>query len=219
MTNGWEKISYDEKGRETKRESSNGTTMQYEYDNTGNIIGSSYQYSGGKDVFHHTYNDYGDEIYVKYESEYRGKSSVVEYAYEYEYNDNGQAVHRKESRNGIVNGNEEYYEYDEKGNRIRVKYVMGGGQSYEEVYTYDDEGRVLTDETLGDILQPTSASYEYDARGNMVVANEWYGSTYTTYDLMDYPLKVSFSGVVDDGAIYTNTYHFDGDVYRLLKAE
>ena len=217
VTNGWEKITYDEKGREPKRESSNGTTTQYEYDDTGNITGSSYQHPGGKDVYHHVYNDYGDEIYEKYESEYRGKSSVVEYSYEYEYNDNGQAVHRKESRDGAFLGNEEYYEYDGQGNRIRIQFILNGSQSYEEIFSYDEEGRVLTDETVGDIPQPTSASYEYDARGNMVVANEWYGSSYFTYDIMDYPLEVRYSGIQDEGANYSNTYHFIGDAYQLLK--
>lgn len=219
VINGWEKISYDEKGNEIKRESSNGTTTQYEYDSEGNLTTYSYQHPSGKDRYQYKYNAHGDRIYMKYESEYMGSSSVSEYAYEYEYNDKGWALHRTESRDGLLSGTEEYYEYDEKGNRIRVKYVSGGILQYEDVYSYDDAGRVLSYESVGNIIQPTCASYEYDERGNVVVANEWHGSTYTAYDLMDYPLKVSYSGVVDDGVTYTNIYHFSGDAYRLLKNE
>lgn len=168
---GFEKwYEYDEKGNEIHLKESDGFEVWHEYDENGNKIHTYDNWFG--DEFWYEYDENNKIIYRKFQNQYNEK----EYWYEYlvngnkiakkekryerqykrgkkvnewieflsEYDSNGNKKHSKSS-----DGNEEWYEYDEKGSLIYHKYISLTEETENtEIFyeiEYDSNGNITTE--------------------------------------------------------------------------
>lgn len=168
-----ERREYDEKGREIHRKTEDEESW-YKYDEEdekGRI--SQEKHFNGSTFWQRDYK-HGDIIYEK-------NSDGSEIWYEYDYDENGNKIHCKDS-----NGFEKWYKCDEKGNMTYVKYSNG---KHEEWHEYNEKG----EETLFRMFHYGEYSEwvtDFDERGNITHSKmsstggdeEFYDEDWTAYD-------------------------------------
>lgn len=104
----------------------------------------------------------------------------------------------------------QYYTYDEAGNMTQMKHtVTGGTGNWTRSYTIDSLSNRLTDTSIGS-NNPSSESYTYDARGNMVD-----GMNHLTS--MSYNEENSLEVVIDVSGDITSYYQYDSSGLRVRK--
>ncbi len=124
----------------------NGAAVSHEvrtYDEDGRLISSVYEGISGSDKETHTYDEYGREKTASYESTYGDGENSNYFATTYSY------------------------EYDMWGQRSRVINQGVGDVVSETVYTYDDDGNILMQETT-DNSGRSGYYYTYDENGNII---------------------------------------------------
>lgn len=216
---GWSEEIFDDNGNSVSYEyHCDGDYSDYkEYDDNGKMTYYSHEYSDGYQRTWYTYNEHGDPIYEKYQSNYSnyGNSGYETY-YTYEYDANGRKTSCIKNSDNYVETT--FYEYDADGNMIHSAMIYQNNYSdiYEMFYTYDSYGRVVSYESSGS-MQPDSGYYEYDERGNIIRQGGDMSSSSNVYDLMNCVISSSGSrGVSEYEATYTNTYNFHGDIYSVI---
>lgn len=215
------KSFYDSFGRliRTESDSGEGTQQTYDvfYNNLGQVVRVAYPY----DMFGilATYNQALDTRYIydelgrvkeiaqgdlKNYTSYFIKGKVV--------SDNTAQVHKKEYRQnsqGKIESITEYngttaqvtkYEWNLLGNLTKIIDALGNVRNF----TYDSEGRLLTQEDLHAPTDNTFGMYRYfyDENGRLIAKTDPSGNSATyTYDLVNRPIQENF-GV-------TTTYKYD----------
>ncbi|MFK4427722.1 RHS repeat-associated protein [Bacillus sp. RC51] len=120
--------------------------IKNEYDNDGDVV-ATYDEEGQKNTF--TYDASGNK---KSETDEKGNTKLYDY--------NKDNLLTKVTSNSILLS--ERYEYDQAGNRTKIKYEGAGGKVTETNFVYDPIHQLLQ-ETLPN---GTSKSYTYDGFGN-----------------------------------------------------
>ena len=143
--------------------------MQIEHDKNGNIVKTHFQTSDGN-TWTNTY-EYNAENQLL-------KANII---YGYEYND-------------ITSGYVEQYQYDKQGKLIKKTCISEHYYSYNEEYTYDDNGFLIE-----------ALKHNGDEYGN-IDSSESSKRTYT------YDEKDRISTITENDGEYTLVYHYE-DLY------
>lgn len=116
-----------------------------------------------------------------------------------------QTVTDKKSSGGVYTRS-----YDKKGNLLTDTYASNDGKAaYNDAYTYDEQGRMLTHASYDSHSATGKSEYTYNAAGQLVTEqftnNEGYSAktdyTYGSYgELVE---KVTVSGKTEDRTVYT----------------
>lgn len=143
-----DKIEYNQKGRVIYRKLIWGDEFWYEYDENNKIIYRKFQNQYNEKEYWYEYLVNGNKIAKKekrYERQYKRGKKVNEWIeFLSEYDSNGNKKHSKSS-----DGNEEWYEYDEKGSLIYHKYISLTEETENtEIFyeiEYDSNGNITTE--------------------------------------------------------------------------
>ncbi len=155
----------------------------------------------------------GETVYVLVQFTHLDENGNVNWYLEYDYNDQGIQIAKREiagdgsmtfeqwntlDEQGNVTLAETYrdgelvtyncYAYDEQGNVTLDTYYEEGQLLYEIAYTYDDQGSILTMDmtTMGEITQSLAFAYTYDENGNILTREETMDGELSTRTEMTY---------------------------------
>ncbi|MBQ6551758.1 MAG: hypothetical protein IJL78_10155 [Lachnospiraceae bacterium] len=171
-----------------------GTTIDYTYDDHGNLIQKEKHYSDGSESVENWECRYeGDHLvwYAKLNDD--GTASESDWT-RYEYDNEGNIIctetpkNLKQYADGLLvyesnqsqNGSEELaeyvYEYDDEGHLIREQLVFNGNKIWCYIYTYNERGQKLkkimaAPDSAPDALfdeKQIICEYTYDAYGNVL---------------------------------------------------
>ena len=141
-----EQTNYDTQGRKirqhTKNKNSNRESLyEYTYDTAGNLVHEFHRYA------------FEDE---------EGVEQAITTTTSCSYNENGQLLSLKTTdKNGETTRKEEYT-YDEAGHKIKEEISYDGLSWNFRTYTYDEEGKLLTEHHNGETIDTTTYSYNDD---------------------------------------------------------
>ena len=141
-----EQTNYDTQGRKirerTKNKNSNRESLyEYTYDAAGNLVHEFHRYA------------FEDE---------EGVEQAITTTTSCSYNENGQLLSLKTTdKNGETTRKEEYT-YDEAGHKIKEEISYDGLSWIFRTYTYDEEGKLLTEHHNGETIDTTTYSYNDD---------------------------------------------------------
>lgn len=186
-------------------EADNDTTVQFEYDNSGNIKRVMYS-DGSSEEF--AYDKNGNKIlYIdkngnetRYEYDKLGRNTQIYYwdgsNEEFAYNERGELI-RYKNKLGLI----ENYMYDANGNNIEISNNVSGTKTY----SYDNMNRVISSvDENGMELQ-----FEYDRNGNRT--KEIYPDN--TFELYEYDSCMNKTSYTDrEGNEYKYSYDLCGNL-------
>lgn len=164
-------------------------TIEYQYDNQGNMISQSNYVDGEMvDSTQYTYDDHGNYLSLQ---QYYYQDLIMDYRFEYTYNDRGDQIIRDEYMNDELLSHVEM-EYDEQGREIASHSTVAGGASQSRtVSTW--EGLTETREYYGmDGDEPYMVSViTYDDHGNVILDQSQYaGGGFTMMEYTYEPFEV-----------------------------
>lgn len=187
--------SYDAAGRPLSIRVSSpqrSYTAAVTYDKSGRITRLSVSGLGISWGYEHKYDESGRLIYEK---DWDGKD-YIECSYVYYKNDLVAVMTRTSRTNGVVDKIEYRYSYDTEGRLLTESYTHGQAEN-STVYSYDDQGRLL--ETVSTDAQHTLKDvYSYNSRGLLVSLEKYdcgtpFGSYSYEYDSRDRLIRESYS--------------------------
>lgn len=165
-------------------------TIEYQYDDRGNMISQS-NYVDGEcvDSTQYTYDEHGNYLTLQ---QYYFQDLIMDYRFEYTYNEQGKQLTRDEYMNGELLSHVEM-EYDEQGREISSQSTVAGGASQSRtVSTW--EGLTETREYYG---MDNDEAYlvsviTYDDHGNVILDQSQYaGGGFTMMEYTYEPFEVT----------------------------
>ncbi len=214
-------FTYNAAGQRTQSVHQDGFTVNYKYDSLGRL--AELTDGSGNLIVQYTYNDLGELV-----AKQNGNGTYTTYAYDKNGNLTNE-VNYANSTGSIVNStftyaynslNEETSVTDESGNTTSYGYdatgqltevTLPGGATIQYVYNAaGDRTEVINSGTVtsyssnsdNEITQVGSATYTYDANGNVATVTEASGTT--TYDYNDLNQLVSITN--PDGSVQSFQY-------------
>lgn len=134
--------TYDLKGNKIQESYGNGNTKQYEYDGRNRLIAVVYCNKNGEATSKIKYMYSSSDAILSEEDIKISNGTEKRYCYyQYTYDDANQLLDVKEYRGDkqeLVN--EQQYEYDEAGRRIKIVYADSQQDVYSLKYEYDEKG-------------------------------------------------------------------------------
>lgn len=199
----------------------------YKYDEKGNLL-DKIIYKNGKEYKRsaYTYNEQGDIIVDRYFKESVETNKIT---FEHTYNENGRLLETLKVEyyikdNNIKIGKESryIYNYDNNNNIVSLKHEYKSSDTgkyddcYETNYTYNEKGKIISQERVRNATFDKKITYEYDKNGNIVL--------YTTVDRDGYKSETSYEYDDDsnlikeicknkDKELYTDLYEYNNDGY------
>ena len=187
-----------------------------------------FRYMGSTDMLfdgdEYTYDDEGQlSKYINYSM---AKVKETDYAYEYEYYDNGdlKLSLRYESMNGSYELQQEL-KFDEKGliyEQVSYSGGVGGRAPDYNFYTYDEAGNLIKDEHYYDLNEiHYTHTYTYDDSGKLVESTysftDYKGNArhyvYHYNEHGDPATEVVYNGDMKAEALYFYIYEYDAGFY------
>lgn len=165
-------------------------TIEYQYDDRGNMISQS-NYVDGEcvDSTQYTYDDHGNYLTLQ---QYYFQDLIMDYRFEYTYDAQGNQLTRDEYMNGELLSHVEMV-YDDQGREISSQSTVAGGASQSRtVSTW--EGLTETREYYGmDNDEPYMVSViTYDDHGNVLLDQSQYaGGNFTMMEYTYEPFEVT----------------------------
>jgi RHS repeat-associated protein len=215
-------FTYNAQGQRTQSVDQDGFKVNYAYDALGRL--STLTDGSNNSIVHYTYNsvgqlsrkDNGNGTYTTYAYDAaRNLTSIVDYAnsagtainssFTYTYN----TLNEQTSMTDNV-GNTTSYGYDPTGQLIQV--MLPGGQTIQYVYNATgDRTEVVNNGTAtlyasnadNEITQVGSATYTYDANGNLHTVSDVGGTTTYTYNDLNQLVSITHPGGSVQGFQYS----------------
>jgi hypothetical protein len=222
------KLKYDDLGRlieYSKFMKYNDTTIEtYQYNNFGKKTVFSVDNISKKNYHKwiYIYDSNGNKIEEGACEDYQGLKYFNDCIYEpthgYQYNERGQIIKKFSIGNWSPHNTDEYYQYDEKGNKIDVKgyYIKNDTVlGFHIIYEYDEFGNQIKKETKFGYLGFDNCKYsttKYDNNKN-IIKHEQFNSNNKLINL------VSIKYTYDLFGNWTKKEEFEGETEDLLKRE
>ena len=141
------------------------TYEEYAYDEAG-LRGAYYEINGERtNFFEYAYGDNGKPFQKVY---HRGYGEVV-YTEDYEYDSAGNMTKLTRLLEDGTIDEEDFFTYDSKGNLIEKSYpeYASDGWPGKTVYTYDDSGKILSEDKYESGELVSRNLYTYDDKGRL----------------------------------------------------
>ncbi|MCD8361529.1 MAG: sigma-70 family RNA polymerase sigma factor [Lachnospiraceae bacterium] len=188
---------------------------EYSYDANGNLLSEIEYDSAGQTNYSYTweYDADGNQITEVYMMYYSGDFLLSDTA-EYSYDENGNRIaeyNTQKDSSYSETSSHCTYEYDSYGNIIKQNYYGETRSStVEYLYTYDENGNILSKETV-DGEETSTRSYTYDENGLLLSeTEELYGETelitYTYDENGNMASCISYYGMYDDDPSQATSY-------------
>ncbi len=207
---------YDSNGRLTKYVSVNSKGKrqieEYAYDSNGNKIKYVKTFNEGRIETEEYIYDEHNNVIKKLTHSNRGNKGIYEVVYEY-YDDGN--IKKESTVESDWNEKFDSYEYDAKGNQIRRELIFSGELfEYENSYTYDENGRIVTEYRDGSdkYRYPQSFEYSYDSNGNLLKIVQIFRGITTEYSYDEHGNVISMCRSNGDGemkTIFEYSYEYD----------
>ncbi|MBO5939139.1 MAG: RHS repeat protein [Clostridia bacterium] len=204
---------YDEKGNLIKHSyqysPQNIQETTYEYDEEGKLIRQNDPYMDGDGTYKlAAYDEKGNVVRIGYYFSYENEPHFEEF---YEYNEEGKRTKLTQKSN--MYEYIETYEYDVCGNMVKESQTYNGVLRYFTAYEYDERGNKIKGSHYSNedsFAEPhTVWSWEYDENGKL---------TAQTYESDSYSSKTEYE-YDSDGNCIKETYFRDGQAQTVNRME